>query len=365
MGPSRHLSLIDNVTATQIEWPVPFADGVDLLLARRGQPVVVLASGDPFWYGAGTVLARHLQPGEWQTFPAPSTFSNVANRMGWGLEKTQCIGLHAAALSQLRPHLASGRRIIALLRDGQAVPDLASYLTALGFGDTRLSVFEAIGGPREIRTDFQAGTCSHQDFAHPVCAAIAVAGDGQVVPRCTGVPDDLFDTDGQMTKRPVRAMTLSALAPRPYELLWDIGGGSGSIAIEWLLSDPSLRATSIEPRPDRAARIAHNATTLGVPHLQVVEGKAMEVLKDLDTPDAVFVGGGLDQALLDHLTKTLDAGTRIVINAVTLETESLLLQAHARLGGSLMRLELSHATDIGSRTGWKSTYPIVQWSLTL
>ncbi|MEP3844739.1 MAG: precorrin-6y C5,15-methyltransferase (decarboxylating) subunit CbiE [Paracoccaceae bacterium] len=365
MGPPRHLALVADSPAKMIEWPVPFAKGVDDLMALRGQKTVVLASGDPFWFGAGTVLAHRLDAGEWQAFPGASTFSLAANRLGWALERSLCFGLHATPISKLRPHLAPNQQIIILLRDGAAVPELASYLTDLGFGASQLSIFEALGGPHETQTDLRADVPCAQTFTHPVCVAATIQGPGKVVPTTSGIPDDFFDSDGQMTKRPVRALTLSALAPKPFEHLWDIGGGSGSIAIEWLLSHSTVTATSIEPRPDRAERITRNADALGVSHLNVITGKAMDVVETLPNPDAVFVGGGLDQPLLDWLLQTLQAGTRIVINAVTLETEALLVQAQKQSGGHLMRFEMSQVTEIGSRTGWKSQFPIVQWSVVL
>ena len=223
-------------------------------MTLRGQKTVVLASGDPFWFGAGTVLASRLNANEWQAFPGSSTFSLAANRLGWALERSLCFGLHATPNSKLRPHLASKRQIITLLRDGDAVADLASYLTDMGFGASQLSVFEALGGPNETQTDLRADALTEETFKHPVCVAATIQGSGKVIPATSGIPDDLFENDGQMTKRPVRALTLSALAPQPFEHLWDIGGGSGSIAIEWLLSHSTLTATSIEP-----ARTAQNA----------------------------------------------------------------------------------------------------------
>jgi len=365
MGPPRHLGLLPDVSAQLIPWPVPFADGIAQLLALRGRRVVVLASGDPFWFGAGTSITRDLARDEWTAFPSPSTFSQVAAQMGWPLERTACFGLHAAPLSRLRPVLAGGVRMIVLLRDGAAVHALAQYLSEAGFGHSSLHIFEAIGGPRARMTAARASAISGGEFAHPVCAAIEVAGEGAVLPLASGRPDEWFDSDGQMTKRPIRALTLSALAPRPFEHLWDIGGGSGSIGIEWLLSHPTLTATTVEPRADRAARIGENAAKLGVDRLQVRHGAAPTALADLPRPDAVFIGGGLSMQMIDWLTVHLAAGTRIVANAVTLESEAMLTQAQARFDGELMRVELAHATPLGARTGWKSRYPVVQWSVTL
>ena len=360
MGPARHLSLIPGHGAERIEWPVPFAEGVERIMGLRGRHVVALASGDPFWFGAGAVLARRLARNEWQAFPGRSTFSLAAARMGWPLEKTDCLGLHAAPLSRLRPRLAPGRRLIVLLRDGGAVTELCDYLCAEGFGASDLSIMECLGGPRERITDARADGLRNGHIAAPVCVALAVAGEGAVLPLASGRADAWFENDGQITKRPVRALTLAALAPRPFEHLWDIGGGSGSIGIEWLLSDPTLTATTIEPRADRAERIARNAARLGVDRLRVVTGSAPQALAGLDAPDAVFVGGGLGPELLDNLT-TLPSVPRIVANAVTFETEALLFDAQARHGGELLRVELSSVAPIGPKRGWKAAFPIVQW----
>lgn len=361
IGAKRHLSLLPDTGARRMEWPVPFSEGRELVLARRGQPTVVLASGDPFWFGAGTALAKRLGRGEWQAFPGRSSFSLAAARLGWPLDGTLCLGLHAAPLTRLRPHLAPDRRIIVTLRDGEAVADLGHYLQDCGFGRAQCTVLEALGGPRERVTDGAAQALRQRAFAHPVCVAIEVAGHGDTLPLASGRGDDWFDNDGQITKRPVRALTLAALAPRPFEHLWDIGGGSGSVGIEWLLSDPSLRATTIEPRADRAARIRTNAARLGVDRLKVVEGRAPEALAGLAAPSVIFVGGGLSADLLAHL-ETLAQGTRIVANAVTLESEALLTQTQTRLGGDLMRVEIADTAPIGQRRGWRAAYPVTQWS---
>lgn len=365
MGPPRHLSLLPDVQAEIIAWPVPFADGVEQLMGLRGQKVVALASGDPFWFGAGSVLVRQLEPNEWQAFPGASCFSMVAARMGWPLENTACLGLHAAPLTRLRPLLAEGSRAIITLRDGNMVRELTGFLAGAGFGGSLVTTFESLGGPREAQKAFTVNAFpSDESFAHPICAALEMKGS-RAIPLASGRPDATFDSDGQITKRPVRALTLSALAPRPHEHLWDIGGGSGSIGIEWLWTHPTLTATAIEPRTDRAERIAQNALNLGVDRLVVVNGQAPEALCDLAKPDVVFIGGGLSQTLLDWLFSHLAPGTRLVANAVTLESEALLITAQAQHGGDLLRAELSQAAALGPRRGWKAAYPIVQWSVTL
>ncbi|MEM7319778.1 MAG: precorrin-6y C5,15-methyltransferase (decarboxylating) subunit CbiE [Pseudomonadota bacterium] len=364
MGPPRHLALLPDLSCERVEWPVPFSDGLAILDGLRGKTVVVLASGDPFWFGAGSVIARRFARHEWRAFPGSSAFSLAATRLGWPLERVATLGLHAAPLTRLRPHLCCGNRVLVLVRDGEAISDLANWITEAGFGASTLHVMEALGGPRERVRSGPARDCCPDDVIHPVCVGIEPDGDGSPLPLSSGRHDEIFENDGQITKRPIRALTLSTLAPVHGERLWDIGGGSGSIAIEWLMSHPSLSAISIEPREDRAARIRRNAAALGMDHLDVVCGTAPEALTGLDRPDAVFVGGGLSDPLLEWISANL-SGTRLVANAVTLESEAVLGRWQARLGGDLMRIDLAMAHPIGSRTGWKSSYPVVQWKVRL
>ena len=363
MGPPRHLALLPDDGKERIEWPVPFADGMPKLLSLKGRKTVVLASGDPFWFGAGSVIARTLPEDAWCALPGPSTFSLAAAQLGWPLERTTCLGLHAAPVARLRPHLGDGQRALVLLRDGTAVSDLAGWLSEVGFGETTLHVFEALGGPNMRYRPQTAGTYDLTDVSHPVAVALDMRGP-MALSRATGKSDDLFDHDGQITKQPIRAITLAALAPKPGETLWDIGAGSGSVALEWLMSDPTTQAIAIEAREDRAARITANALRLGQDRLRVIQGVAPEALSDLPRPNAVFIGGGMTRALLDRLGTT-GPGTRLVANAVTLETEALLTDAQARLGGTLMKVALSEAQPLGQYNGWKAAYPVVQWSVTL
>ncbi len=363
MGPPRHLALVGDVRARAIEWPVPFADGLPMLMELRGQQVVLLASGDPFWFGAGSTITGELSDDEWLAMPGASTFSLAATRLGWPLETTLCQGLHAKPFTWLRQHLSPGARMIVLLRDGQAPAALAAYLTQLGFGDSQIHVLERLGGPHERRTDVTASACV-DTFASPVCAAIRIAGDGEALPKVTGLPDETFGHDGQITKRPVRAITLSTLAPKAGEHLWDIGAGSGSIALEWLLAHPSTTATAIEANEARAKRITANAHALGVENrLNVIEGAAPKALAGLGAPNAVFIGGGVSQALLEVLGA--QNGVRLVANVVTLEGEALLAQWHKKRGGDLMRIALAQANALGEKRGWKASYPVLQWSVTL
>ncbi|SFJ53024.1 precorrin-6Y C5,15-methyltransferase (decarboxylating) [Sphingomonas sp. NFR04] len=363
LGAARHLSLLPRLRCEARAWPVPFADGVPLLLAERGRRVVLLASGDPFWFGAGTSVTRHLAREEWTAHPAPSSFALAASRLGWALQDTTCLGLHAAPFSQLRPHLAPGRHLVATVRDGAAAAGLAAYLTGEGFGASMLHVLEALGGARERVRSVRVDALAWEDIAHPVMVGMEPAGEGAVLPLASGRPDGWFESDGQLTKQPVRALTLSALAPRAGDLLWDIGAGSGSIGIEWLLAHPANRAIAIEADPVRAERARVNAARLGVDRLAVLLGRAPAVLPE-GVPDAVFIGGGLSQALLEALWARVPAGTRLVANAVTLESEALLARWHGAEGGSLLRIELADAVPLGSRHGWRARYPVVQWSVT-
>jgi precorrin-6Y C5,15-methyltransferase (decarboxylating) len=354
-GGPRHLALVDAGDRGR-PWPIPF-DAAPVL-AHRGKPTVVLASGDPFWFGAGGSLMAHLAPGEWVSHPTHSTFQLAANRLGWRLEETHCLGLHAAPFARLRPVLGKGVRVICTLRDGAAVAELAAWLAANGHPNARLTVLERLGGPYERITH---GLPSNP-IAPPVSAAIEATDPG--LPRASGLPDEYFQHDGQITKRPVRALTLSALAPRPGETLWDIGAGSGSIGIEWLLS-AGARVEALEADPSRATRARGNVEAFGLSHRhRLTEARAPEGLQSLPTPDAVFIGGGASDSLLTALWDLIPTGTRLVMNAVTLETEALVLDWSARHGGHLLRIELSEPTAIGRKRGWKAALPILQWNVT-
>jgi precorrin-6B C5,15-methyltransferase / cobalt-precorrin-6B C5,C15-methyltransferase len=355
-GGERHLKLA-RIDERGKPWPVPF--DAACVLARRGRPTAVLASGDPFWYGAGGSLAAQVSAEEWVAYPAPSTFSLAVSRLGWRLEEVNCVGLHAAPFERLVPLLARGARIICLLRDGKAASELASWLSQRGFGASRLWTLSALGGPRERVIESRAESYSAESTESPVAMAIEANGAAGL-PRASGLADDLFRHDGQITKRPIRALALSALAPRPGEKLWDIGAGSGSIAVEWALAGGT--AVAIEAREDRVANIRANAAAFGLAHrIKVVVGSAPAALSNLEKPDAVFVGGGLDAPMFDALWSVLADGTRIVAHSVTLETEALLSELHHRHGGDLMRIEIAHAAALGRMRSWEAIRPIVQW----
>ena len=365
-GGRRHLALAAPlIRGAARPWPSPFDGATDEVLRHRGRPVCVLASGDPFQYGIGAVLSRHVDPREMIVVPAPSAYSLAAARLGWALPRTVLLSVHGRALDLLRPHLQPGARILALTSDADGPAAIARLLAETGFGASRLTVLEALGGPRERIRSVTAAAFDVEapDALNTVAIDVAAAPGARVLARTPGLADDLFEHDGQITKREIRAVTLSSLAPRRGELLWDIGAGSGAVVIEWLLADPTfMRAIAIERRVDRAARISRNAAAFGVPDLKVVEGAAPAALNGLPTPDAVFIGGGVSEpGIIDTATRALRPGGRLVINAVTLESEALLLARHTALGGELMRIAVSRAGPLGSKVGWRPALPVTQW----
>ncbi len=358
-GGQRHLDLVQAGTRGQ-PWLVPFDTAP--VLALRGRRVAVLASGDPFWFGAGGSLAADLTPADWVAHPAPSTFALAAARLGWRLEEVTCLGLHAQPLPRARPHLTQGTRQICLMRDGAAVAEFAAYLCALDLGPSTLTILERLGGAQERIRQTTAAAAPLVGIAAPVAVAVEVAG-GKGLPRGFGLPDDLFAHDGQITRAAVRAITLAALSPRPGARLWDIGAGSGSVSVEWCLAGGA--AYAIEPCTTRLANIATNAAAFGVDHRMVVlHGAAPKIVGSLPPPNAVFLGGGCSEAVLQTVWQAMPDGARLVANAVTLETEALLAVWHAARGGTLLRIELAEATPLGPKRGWTPGRPIVQWSVT-
>ena len=365
-GGRRHLALAaDVIKGEGRAWPSPFDAAMRDVVALRGKQVCVLASGDPFLHGVGATLARHVPAEEMIVIPAPSAFSLAAARLGWALQDVETVSLHGHAIDLIRPLLQPRRRVLALTSDGDGPNAVAELLTSLGFGASKLTVLEALGGPDErIRSaTAQAFGLKEVNALNVLALQIESSPEARVLPLTAGRADDLFEHDGQITKREVRAVTLAALAPRRGELLWDIGAGSGSISIEWMLADPAMRAVAVEADPERAARIRRNARAFGVPGLTIVEGTAPGALAGLPTPDAIFIGGGgTDAGVMEAAIDALPPGGRLVANAVTLEMEALLLGQHAALGGELVRIAISRETAIGSMSGWRPAMPVTQWS---
>jgi len=365
VGGRRHLDLVGPTPGAQMQWLNALEATIPEITARRGHPVAVLVSGDPFWFGAGVTLVRSISIEEMLVVPAPSSFSLAAARLGWALQETVTLGLNMRGLTPLvRRHVHDGRRILALALNGETPREVAELLTASGYGSSRLFVMEALGGPRErVRSTIA------QDFDLPdvdplnVIGMEVIASSGATpIPHSSGLPDSYFENDGQLTKREIRAVTLSSLQPCPGELLWDVGAGSGSIGIEWLLAHPANRTIGVERDDVRAARAARNAVALGVPHFDIRRGAAPEALNGLPEPDAVFIGGGAsDRRVIETCWSVLKPGGRMVVNAVTIEAELALLAAHQDLGGTLTRISIDRADPVGGRLAWRPAMPVLQW----
>jgi precorrin-6B C5,15-methyltransferase / cobalt-precorrin-6B C5,C15-methyltransferase len=363
VGGSRHLAMVAERGAERLLWERPLTGTIEMIAARRGRRVTVLASGDPLWYGVGGLLVQRFAPEEMTILPQPSAFSLVAARLGWPLAECATISLHGRPLDGLRLHLAPDRRVLALSEDGQTPGLVARLLTAIGWGHSRLTVFSRLGGPREdIAADEARSWCGRQVADLNTIAIECRAGPGaRPLPLLAGLPDEVFEQDGQLTKREIRAATLAALAPLPGETLWDVGAGCGSIAIEWLRAGVGVEAITIERNPARAAIIARNAAALGVPALEIVVGTAPAALDGLGQPDAIFVGGGLGgEGLLPALWAVLPPGGRLVANVVTAEGEARLLEWHGRHGGALTRIAVSRAEPLGRHHLWRALAPVTQ-----
>jgi precorrin-6Y C5,15-methyltransferase (decarboxylating) len=362
LGGPRQLALVDGHTDAEARpWPSPLLPALPGLFAGlRGRRVCALASGDPMHYGLGATLARVLGPVEVLTHP--SSVALACARTGWAAESVEVVSAVGRPLAAVRRVLAPGARVL-VLSEGAGTPgELAALLTDDGWGDSALTVFEQLGGPAERRLDGTARNWSHPPGDPLNLVALSCVGPGRAL--TPGLPDDAFDHDGQLTKREVRAVTLALLGPRRGELLWDVGAGNGSIALEWLRAHPTCRAVAVEPDPARAARIAANADALGVPGVRVVEGRAPEALDGLQAPDAIFIGGGVTaDGVLPRCWDALPAGGRLVANAVTVESEGVLGAARARLGGELTRLSVARAAPVGGFTGWRPAMPVTIWSV--
>jgi len=367
IGGRRHLELVaDAVKGETMAWPSPLDDAYPKILARRGTPVCVIATGDPFFYGIGSVLAGLVPADEIVCLPGISAFSLAVGRLGWALQDCALVTLHGRALERVIPALQPNSRVLALSWDGTTPAKLAELLARLGFGDTRMTVCEAMGGRAERLRGAAARGFDLDDIAplNLVALDIPPAPGARAIPLTPGLPDDWFEHDGQLTKRDIRAITLSTLSPRRGELLWDIGAGSGSVGIEWMLAHPANRAIAIERDDTRAGRIARNAASLGVPDLKIVHGAAPAALAGLPAPDAVFVGGGSTGAgVIDAAWSALGAGGRLVVNGITIETQAELTRRFKTLGGDLTTIQISHADPVGGFHGMRPAMPVTQWSV--
>ena len=366
IGGERHLAMIPDGTARRLTWRRPLSETMDDIRGVSGQRVVVLATGDPFCFGIGTTLRLAFPDEEIVTIPAPSAFSLARARLGWSADETVGVTLHGRPLETIRAYLAPGQRLLVLSHDGATPAQVAAQLTAVGYGASTLTVFAHMGGPDEACVTERAERWGEEYVPDLNTIAVECRAEGKLkrFRGTPGLPDRAFENDGQLTKREIRVQTLSALDPRPGALLWDVGAGSGSVAIEWLLSERTTDAIAVERDPDRCARIARNAASLGVPRLQVQEGAAPEALELLPGPDAVFIGGGLTVGgLIETCWSRLAPGGTLVANAVTLAGEAVLADWCARHEGFMARLAVSRARPVGRHLAWRPLMPVTQLTL--
>ncbi len=364
IGGKRHLAMLDLSDPRDcIVWTSPIEDSIEIILKYRGAPVCILASGDPLCYGVGVTLLRYISIEEMTIIPAPSTFSLICARLGWSLAAVETLSLCGRSPDFLTGMLAPGAKLLVLSADASTPQIVSDLLEKRGYGDSQLTVLEHLGGERERSITGIARSWSKSDVAalNAIAIACVIQNDTTPLNRLAGLPDSAYHHDGQLTKREVRAITLAALAPMPGELLWDVGAGCGSIGIEWLRSHPRCRAIAIEQHDRRLQFITDNMAALGTPHLQLVQGKAPAALQALPTPDAIFIGGGTtSEGLLDTCWTALRSGGRLVVNAVTIESELQLLQWHQQVGGELTRIAIQRTYPIGSFLGWKPLIPVTQ-----
>ncbi|MCA0042342.1 precorrin-6y C5,15-methyltransferase (decarboxylating) subunit CbiE [Celeribacter litoreus] len=363
-GADRHHGLTEALTAERRAWPSPFNAMIDDLKALRGRRVAVLATGDPLWYSVGARIGREIGADEVLFHPQLSAFQLAACRMGWSLADCETLTVHGRPVEQMIPFLAPDQKLLLLTQGAETPAQVADILTKRGFGPSRMTVLAHMGGADEARFDGFAFDWSADVPAFHTLAVECIAEEGAAILPRTGLPDDAFATDGTMTKQDIRAITLAKLGPVRGGLLWDVGCGSGSVAIEWMRAARDARAIGLERRADRRAMAAENAIALGAPALKLMDAEAPDGLADLPAPDAVFIGGGLSPETVAAAWTALKPHGRLVANAVTLEGEALLLALHSEMGGDLTRISVSRAKPVGRLTGWKPSMPVTQWSLT-
>ncbi|MEP5760836.1 MAG: precorrin-6y C5,15-methyltransferase (decarboxylating) subunit CbiE [Litoreibacter sp.] len=364
IGGDRHHTLAPNLQAERIRWPSPFDALIETLLSYKNRRVVVLATGDPLWFSIGARIGREIDAAQITYHPQISAFQLTAARMGWSLADVETLTVHGRPVSQMVAFIQPNQKLIILTTGSDTPAQIAEFLTKRGFGQSKMTVLAAMGGEREQRFDGTAVGWDHEVPAFNTLAVDCIAApDAALLPRVPGLDDALFKSDGTMTKQEVRAATLAKLMPMRGALLWDIGAGSGSIAIEWMRAARYARAIGIEPRPDRRVMAADNATALGTPKLELIDGKAPAALHGLPAPDAIFIGGGLSMETFEFAWEQLRPLGRLVANAVTLESEAILIDLHRIYGGKLAKISVNRAEPVGSLTAWRPFMPVTQWSL--
>jgi precorrin-6Y C5,15-methyltransferase (decarboxylating) len=364
VGGDRHHRLSDAVTARRVAWPSPFDAMIDTIRGFRGTRVVVLVTGDPLWFSVGARIARAIPPHEIVFHPQVSAFQLAAVRMGWSLADVETLSVHGRPVETMLAFIQPEQRLLVLTTGSETPRQIARFLTERGFGESRMTVLAAMGGAEEQRFEGRAATWDHAVPAFNTLAVDCIAAaDAALLPRVPGLDDSLFRHDGTMTKREVRAVTLAKLMPMRGALLWDVGTGCGSVAVEWMRSARYARAIGIEPRADRREMAAANALALGAPRLELVDGEAPAALDGLPAPDAVFIGGGLSDAVFAACWDRLRPLGRLVANAVTLESEAELIRLQSRHGGDLVKIAVNRAEPVGPYRGWRALMPVTQWSL--
>ncbi|WP_281857686.1 precorrin-6y C5,15-methyltransferase (decarboxylating) subunit CbiE [Litoreibacter halocynthiae] len=364
IGGDRHHQLSDNVTATRVAWPSPFDALIETLQSYKGKRVVVLATGDPLWFSVGARIGRSIDPSQIVYHPQLSAFQLTAARMGWSLADVETLTVHGRPVQQMVAFIQPDQRLIILTTGADTPAQIAKFLTERGFGQSQMTVLASMGGDKEQRFDGTASDWSHEVPAFNTLAVHCIAApDAALLPRVPGLDDSLFQSDGTMTKQEVRAATVAKLMPMRGALLWDIGTGSGSVAIEWMRAARYARALGIEPRADRRAMAAENALALGAPKLELIDGEVPAALHGLDAPDAIFIGGGLSHETFNIAWDNLRPLGRLVANAVTLESEAILIDLHKKHGGDLVKIGVQRAEPVGRLTGWRPSMTVTQWSL--
>lgn len=368
IGGARHHHLSDKVKAERLSWPSPFDAMIETIRAQKGKRVVILVTGDPLWYSVGARILRSIDPSEVVFHPQLSAFQLAACRLGWSLADLEAITAHGRPPELTIPYFHHGGRLLILTKDHTTPPQLARLLSARGFGPSRMIALVALGGAEEKRIEGTAAEWALSDPHIPDFHLLAVETVGEPgarpLPRI-GLPDEAFVHDGKMTKREARALALAKLDPRRKQLLWDIGCGCGSVAIEWMRADRDMAAIGFEPDPERRSLAAENALALGAPRLELRDGEAPAILHaaDLPRPDAVFIGGGVSIETIVTCLSALKPFGRLVAHAVTLESEAALAAAQEEFGGELVRLSVARAEPVGSYRGWRPAMPVTQWSL--
>jgi precorrin-6B C5,15-methyltransferase / cobalt-precorrin-6B C5,C15-methyltransferase len=364
LGGDRHHSLIPDLKAERIAWPSPFNAMIDTIRSYKGRRFVILVTGDPLWYSVGARILKSIPAEEVIFHPQLSAFQWAAARMGWSLADIETLTVHGRSVEQIIPFFSPGARMIALTRDHTTPPQVARLLTERGYGDSEMVALSALGGPNEARFEGTAADWGPEVPDFHVLAITCKARPGTpLLTNGSGLPDDAFEHDGKVTKSEVRALTIARLEPQRGALLWDLGCGSGSVAIEWMRAARDAEAVGIDARSDRLEMARRNATKLGAPRLRLVEGTLPDAIGDLPPPNAIFIGGGLTEELAERCFDALKPHGRMVVNAVTLESEALLAELHGRFGGWLTRLAVSRAAPVGAFRGWKPMMPVTQWSL--